>query len=221
MAALTDEYLAELMAEGDAKTQGSAAWLAERLGHVTASNFRWTMDRTAKGLPTEKRTTYMWDVVCERITGKPAEHFVSNAMLHGQEFEPMARMHYESMTGNIVTETGFLHHKTIKLCGGSPDGTIDDDGLIEIKCLTTRNHLDMILTQDISDYLPQMHGLLWITGRQWCDFCAFDPRVPEHLQLFTHRVERDETYIAKLAAEVIAFEAECSEMVRRLEEIRQ
>lgn len=220
MAALTEEYIAELMASDDPNTQGSAAWLACRLGHVTASNFRWVMDKTAKGLPTAKRTSYLWDVVCERITGKPTEHYVNDAMLHGTETEPLARMAYEAQTGSIVTQVGFLHHKTVPLCGGSPDGLIDDDGMIEIKALTTRNHLDLLLTQDISDYLPQMLGLLWITGRQYCDFVAFDPRVPAHLQLYIHRVERDETYIAKLAEDVIAFESECSEIVRRLQEIK-
>lgn len=192
--------------------QKSIEWLMSRCGKVTASNFKHVMDFTAKGKPSEKRTTYLWQVVIERLTGVPTEHYVNAAMQHGLEFEPAARMAYEAHTGRIVAETGFINHQSISNLGGSPDGTIDDDGLIEIKCLQSRNHLNIVLNGDISEYLAQTQGLIFITGRAWCDFVSFDPRLPDYLQLYIERIDRDTEYIAALEENVISFLGEVDEL---------
>lgn len=213
------EYLAELAAMQAADPgpmpgeQHSVEWLMERVGKVTASNFKHVMDFTKGGKPTAKRDGYMWDVIVERLTGAPTEHYVNGAMEHGTELEPLARMAYERATGSMVIETGFINHQTIAGCGGSPDGTVGDDGLIEIKAPTTRTHCGILLAEDLSDYIPQMQGLMWITGRQWCSFVCYDNRLPAHLQLYLNKVDRDAEYIRRLEIEVIKFIGEIETIV--------
>jgi hypothetical protein len=211
---LTRGYAARLDAEQG--EQGGVDWLMSRVAHVTASRFRDVLDFTKAGKAGAKRTSYLWDVVVERLTGQPTEHFVNAAMEHGTQNEPMARMAYESRTGNIVAETGFLHHTAIKWVGGSPDGLVDADGLIEIKAPTTKTMCQLLIDQDLSDYMPQMQGLMWITGRQWCDFVCYDPRLPDGLSLYIERVLRDEDYIAELAGNVLQFLSEVEELHSRL-----
>jgi predicted phage-related endonuclease len=187
--------------------QQSIEWLQSRVGHCTASRFKDVLDFTKAGKEGAKRSAYRMELVVERITGKPAEHFVNDAMVWGTETEPLARMAYEAHTGAMVTQTGFLHHKTLKYVGGSPDGLIDDDGGIEIKCPSTSTHIKTLLSGEC-DHLPQIQGLMWITGRQWWDFVSFDPRLPEGLQLFIKRVQRDNAFIDEIAAAVINFVGE-------------
>ena len=61
-------------------------------------------------------------------------------------------------------------------------------------------------------------GQLWITGRKWCDFVSFDPRMPKNAQLFITRVEYDDEQVTKLASEVSSF---LLEVDREVEFIRQ
>jgi predicted phage-related endonuclease len=186
--------------------QGSVEWLLARVGFCTASRFKDVMDFTKKGDPGAKRKAYAWELVCERLTGNAAEHFASVAMQHGTEFEPQARMEYEARTGAMVEQVGFLHHPTIALCGGSPDGLVDEDGGLEIKCpYNSANHLQCFLTGMPEEHIPQVQGLMWITGRQWWDFVSYDPRMPDHLKLYQSRIERDDEYIATLEKAVREF----------------
>ena len=57
-----------------------------------------------------------------------------------------------------------------------------------------------------------------VTGKEWCDFVSYDPRLPEDLQLFVVRLERDEEYIKAMEAEVEKFLGEVSEMYSKLKE---
>lgn len=195
--------------------QGSITWLMERVGYVTASRFKDVLDFQKTGKPGAKRITYLFELAAERLTGQPAQHYVNDAMLWGQEHEAQARMRYEAETGAIVLEQGFMHHPTIAMCGGSVDGTIDDDGIVEIKAPTTSTHLKTLLSGEC-EHLPQIMGYLWITGRKWADFVSFDPRLPAPLDLYIQRIERDDEYIASLDREVQKFLGEVAEIVRKL-----
>jgi hypothetical protein len=55
-----------------------------------------------------------------------------------------------------------------------------------------------------------------VTGREWCDFVSYDPRLPEDLQLFVVRLERDVSYIMAMEEEVSKFLGEVSEMYSKL-----
>jgi len=202
--------------------QGSVEWLMSRVGFCTASRFKDVMDFTKAGKPGAKRTAYMWELVTERLTGKPCQHFESTAMMHGTENEPLARMEYEARTGNMVNEVGFIHHPEIAMCGGSPDGLVDDDGGTEFKCpFNSTNHLNCFLSGMPEDHIPQVQGLMMITGRQWWDFGSFDPRINGRLGMYIQRIPRDEEYIAKLQAGITTFLAEVDAIHAKLATLQQ
>lgn len=217
-----DEQLAEVAGYGQKMPgeQGSPEWLAARLGNCTASRFKDVMDFLKKGGEGAKRAGYRMELVIERLTGVSVYHFVSDAMQWGTDNEPAARMAYEALTGAMVMVPGYTPHPKIPKCGGSIDGTVDEAGMIEIKCPTTATHIKALLSKEC-EYLPQIQGYLWITGRQWCDFVSYDPRLPEGLQLYVQRIERDDNYIAELAGNVIQFLAEVEELHAKLKAIAE
>lgn len=201
--------------------QGTAAWLQERAGFATASRLA---DITAKIKTGEaaSRANYRAELVAQRLTGQVQESFTNAAMTHGTECEPLARAAYEIKHGTIVNECGFIHHPTIGWSGASPDGLIDDDGLIEIKCPNTATHIDYLLKGVVpAKYQPQMLWQMACTGRKWCDFASYDPRMPEALQLFVVRFHRDDERIKEAETEVIAFLAEVQQTVESLERLIQ
>ena len=196
--------------------QGSASWFADRLGKVTASRVADVIAKTKSGYSTS-RENYCVELALERITGKRSESFSNAAMTWGTETEPLARAKYEAMTGAIVDEVGMVPHPSIAMTGASPDGLIDDDGLIEIKCPQSATHAKTLLSQKPDGkYITQMMWQMICTGRKYCDFVSFDPRFPEHLQLCVIRVDRDAQRCAELESEVVVFLAEVAEMVAKL-----
>ena len=128
--------------------QRTPEWFAVRCGKVTASRVADLMARIKTGYAAS-RDNYMAQLVCERITGKPAESYSNAAMQWGTEQEPFARAAYEAHTGVIVEETGFHSHPTIEAAGASPDGLVGEDGLVEIKCPNTATHIETLLDEFI------------------------------------------------------------------------
>lgn len=188
--------------------QGSEEWISARLGKVTASRMADLMARTKTGYGAG-RANYMAELICERLTGQPAECFTNAAMAWGTDTEPQARAAYEFMTGLSVEEVGFVDHPSIAMAGASPDGLVGADGLLEIKCPSTSTHIDTLLSGAVPDkYRKQMLWQIACTGREWCDFVSFDPRLPGDLQLWTARVTPEDGEIAAMQAEVEAFLAE-------------
>jgi putative phage-type endonuclease len=201
--------------------QGTPEWFAQRLGKVTASRVADIMAKTKTGVAAS-RGNYLAQLVAERLTGQAADTFKSGAMQHGTETEPMARMAYEAETGLIVTEVAMIQHPAIEMSGASPDGLVGEDGLVEIKCPNTSTHIaTLIADKASSQYIPQMQWQMACTGRAWCDFVSFDPRMPEDMQLFIKRVPRDNDLIAEYEAEVVKFLAEVQETVDKLIQIRR
>jgi putative phage-type endonuclease len=201
--------------------QGTPEWFAQRLGKVTASRVADIMAKTKTGVAAS-RGNYLAQLVAERLTGQSADTFKSGAMQHGTETEPQARMVYEAETGQIVTEVAMINHPTIEMSGASPDGLVGTDGLVEIKCPNTSTHIATLLADKApSGYMAQMQWQMACTGRAWCDFVSFDPRMPDDMQLFIKRVPRDEALIAEYEAEVIKFLAEVQETVDKLIQLRR
>jgi len=196
--------------------QGSQEWMAIRLGKVTASRVADVMAKTKSG-PSASRTNYMAQLLCERLTGNPTECFTNAAMAHGTATEPEARLAYSFHHDADVTEIAFVDHPTIAMAGASPDGLIGNDGLLEIKCPNTATHLDTLASgKPAGKYVTQMQWQMACTGRQWCDFASYDPRLPEHLRLFVTRIPRDGEMIAAMEAEVTAF---LGELDARIEDL--
>lgn len=198
--------------------QGSAAWLAERAGKVTASRIADVIARTKSG-PSASRAAYMGELAAERLTGTPAESFTNADMQRGTELEPLARVAYESASGHFVEECGFVAHPKIAMSGASPDGLIASDGLLEIKCPRTHTHIEYLIGREPpAKYVPQMAWQAACTGRAWVEFVSFDPRMPEELRLFVARYEPTPAYIAELESAVREF---IEELDAKVETLRQ
>jgi hypothetical protein len=186
--------------------QGTEAWLMERLGMPTASCFGDVMAKIKTGEAAARRN-YRAQLVVERLTQKPMAFFMSQPMRDGVEREPFARIEYEVRKGVLVQEVGLIRHDSLA-CGASPDGLVESDGGVEIKCPTEATHFDYLSLaagKCPSDYYWQIHGGMWITGRTWWDFVSFHPAYPEGLRLIVRRIKRDEEACAKLDAEMKLF----------------
>jgi putative phage-type endonuclease len=196
--------------------QGSSEWFYQRLGKVTASRVADVIAKTKTGY-SATRDNYMAQLVVERLTQTKADSYSSAAMMHGIEQEPFARAAYEAAQSVMVEEVGFVPHPTIEWAGASPDGLVGDDGLVEIKCPNTATMIETLLSQKVpGKYFIQMQFQLACTGRKWCDYVVFDPRMPAKAQLFVKRVDRDDEYIAEIEAEIIKFLAEVNSQVNQL-----
>lgn len=196
--------------------QGTAEWLEQRCGQVTASKIADVMAKTKSG-PSAMRTNYMADLVAERLTGIPKQGFTNEAMRWGTETEPQARAMYEFQTGRDVEQVGFVPHPTLDGTGASPDGLVGEDGLVEIKCPNTATHIETLRGAKIDrKYVLQMHWQMICTGREWCDFVSFDPRLSPAKQIHIQRVERDAELCEEITAEVTAFLAELNQTIEEL-----
>ena len=198
--------------------QGTPEWFAARLGKVTASRVADVIAKTKTGWGAS-RANYAAELIAERLTGTAAEGFRSAAMDWGTEKEPEARASYEFRHDADVVQVGFAQHPTIEMSGASPDGLVGADGLVEIKCPQTATHLDTLLGNPIpAKYLTQMQWQMASTGRLWCDWVSFDPRLPEAMRLFVQRVKRDDELIGALEKQVREFLAEVDAKVIALNE---
>ena len=204
--------------------QRTDEWFQQRLGKVTASRISDVIAKTKTGVSTS-RQNYLVQLVSERLTGKKGDSFVNQAMLDGIERESAARELYERTKGVSVTEVGFFDHPTIAMSGASPDGAVNAEedgkyaGLIEVKSPIETTHTNTLMSKSVpSKYIPQMQWQLACTGAKWVDFVSYNPNFPEELQLFVARVDRDDTYIAELEAEVIKFLDEVEQTIIKLKE---
>ena len=199
--------------------QRSADWYAIRCGRATASRIADIVARTKSG-PSASRANYAAQLVAERLTGYIEPGFTSPAMQWGVDTEAEARMAYGMYAGALVDEVGFVEHPRVAMSGASPDGLVGADGLVEIKCPNTATHIETLRGAPVAaKYRDQMQWQLACTGRAWCDFASYDPRLPETLRLHVTRIDRDDARIAELEREVAAFLAEVAETVAELETI--
>lgn len=199
--------------------QRTESWIAQRLGHLTASRLNDAFDLTAKGLEGAKRQQYRLELVAERLTGLPTEFYENSAMKWGTLSEPYARSAYEAEKGVMVQEVGFIKHPTLEWAGASPDGLVND-GLIEIKCPTTTTHIKHLIAGVVPEqYKNQMLWQMLCTGRKWCDFVSFDSRMPEELQLFIKRYTPTDEELQECQQKAIVFLDSVQSIVDELEKI--
>lgn len=188
--------------------QRSDDWFANRCGKVTASAIYKVMAKTKSG-PGADRANYMADLITERLTGTCAGNFTNTAMQWGIDKEEEARAAYARLMGEAPVEIGFVQHPEIEMSGASPDGLVGFDGLIEIKCPNSATHIATLRGAAIDrKYQLQMQWQMACTGRDWCDFASYDPRLPPEMQLHVRRVDRDPELVTEIQAEVLKFLAE-------------
>lgn len=201
--------------------QRTAEWFQARVGKATASRFKDVMAKLKNGSPAAARINYLVDIATERLTKSATPHYTNSAMQWGVTHEAGARILYEQRRQLQVEETGFIHHAELD-AGASPDGLVDWDGLIEIKCpYNSSVHVMTWMDGMPEDHIAQVQGQLWITGRQWCDYVSFDPRMPDRLQLYVERIERNDSFIAGLETEICKFLIDVDSMVAKLMEKSQ
>lgn len=193
-------------------TQGSTEWLAVRAGIPTASAF----DRivTPKGKPSTQAEKYMHQLLAERMMGHPVLQVQTHWMGRGQALEGEAVLYYEGVRELDTTVIGLVTNDEGTI-GASPDRFVGEDGLLEIKCPAEHTHVGYLLTRSVdAEYLPQVMGQLWITGRKWLDIVSYHPEMP----IAIVRVERDEAFIATLTNAVGAFSRELENKALELRE---
>jgi putative phage-type endonuclease len=206
--------------------QRTEEWRRARLGRFTASRFsdllteaKSKSDREA-GRLSKTAESYVLGCIGEILTELPADEIETVAMKWGTEHEDDARTAYCLRADTEVEQVGFAVHPDLDYVGCSPDGLVGTDGLIEIKCpFTSREHVRTLVSREIPEqYVAQVHGQLWVTGRRWCDFVSYDPRVIfDGAELAIVRVEMDEDVIRALRS---ACERAREWMLRALGRIR-
>lgn len=183
--------------------QGSDAWLQARRGVITGSRFKDCRDKLKNGAPSKKCADYAKDVAREREGGEPMAVFVNGAMRLGTEQEPLARSTYEMRTKNLVDEAGFITTSD-RLFGVSVDGLVGDDGIIEIKTMVSSDTLfTAFVDGDISAYIDQCNGAMWLLGRKWIDLVLW---VHDLGRMKIVHISRDDDQIDALEADLMEFE---------------
>lgn len=188
--------------------QGSEQWLAVRKGCITGSRFKDARDKLKGGAPSKACIAYAMDTARERVGGMAPAKFQNAAMRTGSEQEPLARRSYEHRTGNLVEEVGFFTTED-GVFGLSPDGLVDDDGVLEIKTMVSSDTLfTAVAVGNTSAYIDQCNGYLWLLGRQWVDLVLWAPDLEElGLKMVVKRIHRDEDAIEALETDLMKFAA--------------
>jgi hypothetical protein len=199
--------------------QGSDEWKKDRLCHVTASRVYDILPKIKGSGYKAARKNYAAEKVIEILTNAEVEdRFYSKPMERGNSEEEYARMEYESANLVNVVEVGFIKHPKIKLFGASPDGLVDLDGCLEIKCPNTAQHIEMLENKKVDyTYIIQIQSQLCCLERQWCDFISYDNRMPEGMKIFKKRVVRNESIIQAIEKEVVLFNKEVEKTVKDLQ----
>lgn len=192
--------------------QGSGDWLRIRLGMLTSCRIADAVARRQKGdAELACRRRLRSELVCERLTLRASEHYISKWMEDGIENEPLARAAYEMALGVDVEQIGFVYHPTIKWAGASPDGLVGNDGMSEFKCPKLTTHYEYIDSGKVpKEYVDQIMWQLACCERQWCDFVSYCPTMPKAERLFIFRIQRVPRRIKEMeeAAEALLAEVE-------------
>jgi len=202
--------------------QGSPEWFAARAGRVTASRISDVLAKGRSGAPSATRAAYLGELIAETLTGQPANAFQGNADTErGVELEPLARASYEFRRDVMVSSVGFVIHPTLERAGASPDGLVEDKGLLEIKCPRIHTHIEYLLGgEPPSKYVPQMAWQAACCGRAWVDFASYCPAMPEDLRLFVVRYTPTAAYLREIEGAVVEFLAEMDEKLARVAKLR-
>lgn len=209
------------MSEQNDHAQRTDGWRRDRAGKITASRFADVLAKGAKGQPLQARTTYLYQLANERLSGEPLAEKSAAALSWGKDVEDYARQAYELETGEFVETADFILHPEHDFIGCSPDGLVQADGGLEMKCpFVEINHLETLHKGMPDKHIGQVQGCMFVTGRKWWDFVSYDPRQAAPYRLYIQRIERDEAFIAKLEAELLKFEMEVEALVTTIENMR-
>jgi exodeoxyribonuclease (lambda-induced) len=205
--------------------QGTPEWHQARAGVITASTYsdalsvlkRKSGDKDV-GDFTDASDTLAINTAMERISGEPyGDTFQTYAMKRGSEQEAFARMRYEANYNTIVNECGIVLTDD-RLFGYSTDGFVGQDGMIEVKTpINSLKIMKMIQTGNVEEYIHQIQGGLWITGRKYCDFIMYVPPLKGiGNDLYVKRIFRDDDFINDLETGLLKFNKRVEDYVKLL-----
>lgn len=187
--------------------QGTGAWLEARRGVITGSRCRDARDKLKSGQPSKASTLYAMDTARERCGGRVLPTYANAAMRMGTEQEPLARAAYETETGRVAIEAGFITTDDGRF-GVSVDGLVDTHGMVEIKTMVSSDTLfTAVVQRDLSAYIDQINMALWLLGRKWCDLILWAPdleAIGRHITII--RIDRDDNAIDALESDLLAFD---------------
>lgn len=201
--------------------QGSTEWLAARVGMITSTKVGDAiaiLKRKEGEAACRRRLRY--ELVCELLTNRSSEHYVSEWMKKGKESEPDARALYEHLNKIEIEQVGFVFHPDSTLRAGcSPDGLIGENGVWEGKCPKITTHVQYLEANTIPDeYLPQCMWHLACCERDFCDFSSFHPLMPKHRKLFTRRLYRNDAVIGQMQQAAKTLQQEVDDILGRIRE---
>lgn len=170
--------------------QGTTEWRRARLALPSASQFHRII--TPKGEPSKSQDMYLFELLAERITGEPGDPFSSHWMLRGTEMESDAVTYYEFQNDCKTEPIGYIINDE-HTYGASPDRSVDEDGLLEIKCPKPAVHIGYLVQsgEAYKEHRIQAQGQLLVTGRAWVDLLSYCPGLPYAV----HRANREEKYL--------------------------
>lgn len=174
-------------------TQGSPEWFELRLKYPLTASEAQAIGNQGKGLE-----TLCWEKMAQKYSSADKEQYSNKDLERGKELEPQAISLYELETSNTVETVGFVTNEEISKVGGaSPDGLVNEDGLIEVKAFADTKHFKAVIDfkktgkfEIESQYVWQMQMQMLFTGKKWCDFVAYNPNYKQSLLI--QRVEADE-----------------------------
>lgn len=189
-------------------------FLAARCGKLTASNMSKAMSFLKNGQPSKERSDLMRCLLAERETGSNVRNFVNPAMEFGLRYEDECKQAFEIATGVIISPAVTYDHPEIDGLAATPDGLLGDDGLIECKVPTSQTFVDWVVAGVVPEqHKPQMATQCAVTGRRWCQFVAFDPRIRDPARrLFMRRYEPTPEELGAVEAAAMKFLAELDRM---------
>ena len=168
--------------------QRTDEWFEIRKKRLTASHAQ-AIAAAAAGLE-----TYTTKVVAECFSDED-NPYTNDYMDNGTEREDEAILVYEFEKELKVDSIGFITYGDY--AGGSPDGLVGKDGMIEIKRRKNTIFTGIVLTNKIdSGTVWQMQMNLLISGRKWCDFIAYNETFSN--PLYVKRILADEKAFEKL-----------------------
>ena len=148
--------------------QRSKEWYEARKGKLTGSNIG-----AALGINNYKAPDDLIRQMVRDYHDAEPEFTGNIATEYGTNYEALAAVEYLGATGLMAEECGFFVHPEHDWLGASPDGLIEDDGVLEIKCPFSKRDdkkLSFLSVEDQPHYHAQMQIEMACTGRNWCHF---------------------------------------------------
>jgi exodeoxyribonuclease (lambda-induced) len=173
--------------------QGSDEWHNLRLGKITGSCFYKLL-----GTPAASKK-YLYQKASEIITNakSDSESFNNVHIQRGLDYECVAKAEYIKSNWTIIDDVGLIVLNDYVAC--SPDGLVEDDGIVEIKVPDSHNYFEQVIEiynegekAIPSEHYAQMQFNLYVSNRKWCDYILYNPKHSKHNNgLYIYRVNID------------------------------